>query len=466
MSPAASPRSLTLLLAFIGAAAGGCRVEGEASVTAEPRELRGSASGSVTVEVPKVALPEGLKLEGNRIVRVAATSTVGSSPYATLDDVKFKLNSAEIDLDASRQLLETYATALRNNPALSIEIDGHTDSLGDAQGNLALSRARAESVREWFVANAGVAPESVSNVEGYGPTRPVRMACEAEAGEITCLGAIDYERNVVHVTCRAPDGTSRMRDVGVGEAPCRRDLCAVRYKSEIKSKGLAAACEQQVWSKNRRSEFVVTRGIETISTTPATTRRTEPARARPTPATPAAPKDPAFDKGLYVELDLGMAFVAEFGDRDGTSSRNGLRLDGRSGEGGPPSTQVQLGFDIGYLWVREGLGFSLGLELETGSYNWQPEDGGDSEVLFLFRAAPNLRLGPIWPRFFPYLHLSFPGIVAERVEGASLHTGVGLGMWGLIGERYFMGAEGGVDIDNTFASPNNGFLKLLLGWVF
>jgi outer membrane protein OmpA-like peptidoglycan-associated protein len=67
-------------------------------------------------------------------------------------------------LYAALDVLEKY-------PELAIEIQGHTDDVGNDEANLRLSQGRAEAVMAWFVA-AGISPERLRAV-GYGETRPI-----------------------------------------------------------------------------------------------------------------------------------------------------------------------------------------------------------------------------------------------------------------------------------------------------
>ncbi|HEV8149108.1 MAG TPA: OmpA family protein [Gemmatimonadales bacterium] len=60
---------------------------------------------------------------------------------------------------------------LQQNPALKLEIGGHTDSDGDAAKNLALSQARADAVKRLLLA-AGIDASRLSS-KGYGASKPV-----------------------------------------------------------------------------------------------------------------------------------------------------------------------------------------------------------------------------------------------------------------------------------------------------
>jgi outer membrane protein OmpA-like peptidoglycan-associated protein len=61
---------------------------------------------------------------------------------------------------------------LEKNPNLKLEIDGYTDSVGDAAHNLDVSKRRAEAVRSVLVARFGIdAGRLTSN--GFGAAQPI-----------------------------------------------------------------------------------------------------------------------------------------------------------------------------------------------------------------------------------------------------------------------------------------------------
>lgn len=71
----------------------------------------------------------------------------------------------------SEPLLREVLGLLKGTPALRLSIDGHTDNVGNAAANLALSKRRAESVRQWLVGQGVTAGRLVA--QGFGDTRPV-----------------------------------------------------------------------------------------------------------------------------------------------------------------------------------------------------------------------------------------------------------------------------------------------------
>ena len=57
-------------------------------------------------------------------------------------------------------------------PDSTIVVEGHTDSQGADNTNLGLSQERADSVREYFIANLALPSSRVSAI-GYGKTSPI-----------------------------------------------------------------------------------------------------------------------------------------------------------------------------------------------------------------------------------------------------------------------------------------------------
>lgn len=60
---------------------------------------------------------------------------------------------------------------MQTNPAMKVEISGHTDNVGDAQKNKVLSENRAKSVVDFLVSRNIPADRIV--YKGYGDTQPI-----------------------------------------------------------------------------------------------------------------------------------------------------------------------------------------------------------------------------------------------------------------------------------------------------
>ncbi len=103
-------------------------------------------------------------------VEAAISAEADAERIVRLDYVKFVTGSAELTAD-SKYELDNVIEVLKEKPALTIEVAGHTDNTGDAQANLALSNARALAVRDYLV-NDGIETSRL-NAKGYGQTVPV-----------------------------------------------------------------------------------------------------------------------------------------------------------------------------------------------------------------------------------------------------------------------------------------------------
>jgi len=87
-----------------------------------------------------------------------------------LRNVFYETDSYEL-MDRSVTELDKLTKFLEDNPALKIEISGHTDNVGTNEYNLRLSEKRAQSVVNYLV-EKGISIERLS-YKGYGETQPV-----------------------------------------------------------------------------------------------------------------------------------------------------------------------------------------------------------------------------------------------------------------------------------------------------
>ncbi|HEU0036125.1 MAG TPA: OmpA family protein [Kofleriaceae bacterium] len=99
---------------------------------------------------------------------------VSSSSIEILQPVHFQANRATL-MPTAYPVLDAVATTLRNHPDIVlVEIQGHTDELGDDAVNLALSERRAREVVRYLVAK-GVDASRLT-AAGYGETQPLDRA--------------------------------------------------------------------------------------------------------------------------------------------------------------------------------------------------------------------------------------------------------------------------------------------------
>ena len=88
------------------------------------------------------------------------------------DKVRFPINKAEISDEAKAMIDEAVAPLVQANRGVYFEIEGHTDSTGDAAYNMKLGEERAMAVRDYIAKKHGIALSRL-NVISYGEEKPV-----------------------------------------------------------------------------------------------------------------------------------------------------------------------------------------------------------------------------------------------------------------------------------------------------
>ena len=111
--------------------------------------------------------------EQNRRVTLQALSVIceaRASEDLVLRGVTFKTNSAVIT-PTSKLVLDSAVAYLKARPNAAAEVRGHTDSVGNDEANMRLSKARAEAVRDYLIAGGIEAGRLTAN--GYGETEHI-----------------------------------------------------------------------------------------------------------------------------------------------------------------------------------------------------------------------------------------------------------------------------------------------------
>src|SRR5947207_14938023 len=149
---------IALALLLVLPLAGACKKKG-------PKPGEAGAGGAGLGE-------EGLGASGSSLER----SKRGLPPEedGILKDVHFAYDSYELDA-AARDALARNLDWLRSNSRAKIELEGHCDSRGTIEYNLALGAKRAKSVKDYLVAQ-GVGADRVSTIS-YG--KELRLCHEA-----------------------------------------------------------------------------------------------------------------------------------------------------------------------------------------------------------------------------------------------------------------------------------------------
>ncbi len=133
-------------------------------------------TGEVVNEAQRQQVASELSLASNSTYTVTNSLGTGGSGQglldATLGDriIEFESGSARLT-DLGRYILDEMAEKMQEIGNARVQIIGHTDDVGQRQGNLALSQARAEAVRSYLVGQ-GI-PAGNLEVLGRGPDEPI-----------------------------------------------------------------------------------------------------------------------------------------------------------------------------------------------------------------------------------------------------------------------------------------------------
>jgi outer membrane protein OmpA-like peptidoglycan-associated protein len=143
------------------------RRENDAQRTAAQGELDRIAREKGQLEADKTELRAQLLLQFNAILqtRDTARGLIVNMSDVLFDTAKFSLRPA------AREKLAKVAGIVSGHPGLRLDVEGHTDSVGNDSYNQQLSEARGGSVRDYLI-EQGMPRTSVSS-KGFGKTQPV-----------------------------------------------------------------------------------------------------------------------------------------------------------------------------------------------------------------------------------------------------------------------------------------------------
>jgi OOP family OmpA-OmpF porin len=85
--------------------------------------------------------------------------------------IQFEFNKAVIKPGISYKILDEVDGVLTDNPKITLEVQGHTDNVGNDAYNMKLSQSRADAVRAYMVAH-GTEPSRLIS-KGYGFHQPL-----------------------------------------------------------------------------------------------------------------------------------------------------------------------------------------------------------------------------------------------------------------------------------------------------
>lgn len=107
-------------------------------------------------------------LEGDMTINTFAESISSRLKFSSIE---FDNNSSELKTSMYTDL-DKVANFLLDNPNFKLRISGHTDSDGNFDMNMELSRQRAQSIMDYLVYFGGVSKARI-DAEGFGNTKPI-----------------------------------------------------------------------------------------------------------------------------------------------------------------------------------------------------------------------------------------------------------------------------------------------------
>jgi outer membrane protein OmpA-like peptidoglycan-associated protein len=145
--------------------------QARAAAEAEAEKARQSAAKA---EAEKTQLRAQLLQQFNAVLQ---TRDSARGLIVNMSDVLFDTGSATLKPGA-REKLAKISGILLAHPGLTLQIEGHTDSVGTDEFNQELSGRRADGVRD-YLAQEGVAASTMT-AKGFGKTQPVATNDTAE----------------------------------------------------------------------------------------------------------------------------------------------------------------------------------------------------------------------------------------------------------------------------------------------
>jgi len=110
-----------------------------------------------------------------------ALQPIIKNAMTVLNNIFFDFNQSEIK-PRSLSELDEVVKFLKENPAIKVEISGHTDNIGNESYNQQLSQKRAQSVVNYF-SSKGIPTTRLTQI-GFGSKRPIRLNDSEENRQI------------------------------------------------------------------------------------------------------------------------------------------------------------------------------------------------------------------------------------------------------------------------------------------
>ncbi|MBX2965638.1 MAG: PD40 domain-containing protein [Cyclobacteriaceae bacterium] len=143
------------------------------------KDYRLSVEGEGYMFVNQNVRLDGASDQEKELTRTVELRKLETGMVSILRNIYFDFDKATFKQESYNELNKLERMMLQN-PAMQVEIAGHTDNIGTAAYNLTLSKRRAEAVKD-FLTKKGIDARKITAV-GYGKTKPLASNDDEEDG--------------------------------------------------------------------------------------------------------------------------------------------------------------------------------------------------------------------------------------------------------------------------------------------
>lgn len=129
-------------------------------------------NGAATTVTASPTTPSGAPLSSGNLGQ-----TLLARGHVVLEALDFETGAAALG-QGPFETLDRLSDFLKSRPDLTVALVGHTDSVGSLEGNISLSRRRAQAVRQHLIEVYGVPPAQME-AEGMGYLAPLASNLDA-----------------------------------------------------------------------------------------------------------------------------------------------------------------------------------------------------------------------------------------------------------------------------------------------